>query len=216
MSDDSPTLTMPVLPLVQIAKNLALFAHRDQMYGDRPYSYHLEAVATLATRLGASEIVIAAAWLHDTLEDTTLPKEKIIVHVGHEVADLVEELTDPVDIIVGSSKYFDRLSRISPSGKQLKLFDLAANMAACAEDGNDYLVGYADNFTAYRDALTDGHWGPAGEAVYKSIYLGMLTGKAGKNKFGYWRAGPKVKDGLIVALDPVYELYAPDADRGPE
>lgn len=58
--------------LVEKTKKLAVSAHADLTYGpdDRPYTWHLEKVAGLATRLGYPEEVIAACWLHDIVEDT--------------------------------------------------------------------------------------------------------------------------------------------------
>ena len=37
--------------------------------------------------------VVAAAWLHDTIEDTSVTREDIVAHFGDEVAALVWAVT---------------------------------------------------------------------------------------------------------------------------
>ena len=82
------------------ARSLALEAHRRQCYGSRPYSYHLEAVAEVLERFGASldddwsAPILAASWLHDAVEDTGLEVERIRREVGDVVAELVWRVTD--------------------------------------------------------------------------------------------------------------------------
>lgn len=48
---------------------LATLAHRNQLYGDQPYITHPIAVATLVAAEGADQEIVAAALLHDTVED---------------------------------------------------------------------------------------------------------------------------------------------------
>lgn len=56
------------------AKGLAYKYHEGQMYGDKPYTYHLESVANKVMELYPNdsylEELIVVAWLHDILEDT--------------------------------------------------------------------------------------------------------------------------------------------------
>ncbi|MGB1013560.1 MAG: HD domain-containing protein [Nannocystaceae bacterium] len=58
-------------PLVVRARALAIAAHGTQTYGKQPYVVHLDAVAELLMRHGfGGEDQLAAAYLHDILEDT--------------------------------------------------------------------------------------------------------------------------------------------------
>ena len=50
------------------ARAFALAAHGDQMYGARPYSFHLDAVVRLLSPYGIEAQVIG--YLHDVVEDT--------------------------------------------------------------------------------------------------------------------------------------------------
>ena len=58
--------------LIEEARNFAIKAHGHQKYGDSPYVVHLDAVAGTLERFGhaGDTNLIAAAYLHDTLEDT--------------------------------------------------------------------------------------------------------------------------------------------------
>lgn len=59
---------------VHEAKLFAIEKHKDQMYGESPYSFHLAGVVCLAamrdTLPDLKAEVLAACWLHDTMEDT--------------------------------------------------------------------------------------------------------------------------------------------------
>ncbi|MFA6331272.1 MAG: HD domain-containing protein [Clostridia bacterium] len=66
-------------------------AHKDQFRKGTnvPYIMHLFEVAQILTANGASDNVICAGILHDTLEDTTTHIEDIVENFGQEIADLV-------------------------------------------------------------------------------------------------------------------------------
>ena len=60
------------MDIIEKAKEFAVRAHDGQVRkgaAQEPYTVHLEEVARLAAGFGAGEAVIAAAWLHDTVED---------------------------------------------------------------------------------------------------------------------------------------------------
>lgn len=78
---------------IRQARQMAIKAHGDQLYGDLPYVVHLDAVAELVAPHGQDAIVIA--YLHDTLEDTALTIEEIEAAFGPTVARCVSLMTDP-------------------------------------------------------------------------------------------------------------------------
>lgn len=101
--------------LIARAVELAKAAHHGAVRGDgfTPYIMHPMAVANTVATAGGSEDAIAAAWLHDTIEDTSLGWSDINELVSTKVADLVMELTFPsrpnrralmLDIIPGMSR----------------------------------------------------------------------------------------------------------------
>jgi len=63
-------------------------------YTRQPYDVHLKVVADLVAAAGGDAAMIAAAWLHDTVEDTPATFEEIEREFGADVAALVKELTD--------------------------------------------------------------------------------------------------------------------------
>ena len=78
------------------ALRLAERAHRGQQRkgGDEPYILHPIAVATLLAASGASEDLICAAYLHDTVEDAGVELDEIAHSFGAEVADLVRAVSE--------------------------------------------------------------------------------------------------------------------------
>jgi (p)ppGpp synthase/HD superfamily hydrolase len=86
------------------AARIAEQAHMNQKYGSMPYRVHLEDVQKVLKRFGFTVTednfnpqvasLLVAAWLHDVLEDTVLNPEHLQYHVGPEVTDLVQRVTD--------------------------------------------------------------------------------------------------------------------------
>ena len=82
------------LGVVERAFEAAEKAHRGQLRksGD-PYITHPVAVAEILVDFGLDPATIAAALLHDTVEDTAYSPEKLREDFGNEVATLVEGVT---------------------------------------------------------------------------------------------------------------------------
>lgn len=76
------------------ARDMAIKAHGDQLYGDQPYMVHVDAVACLVEDMDSEE-ALAVAYLHDTVEDTLLTVVDIEAAFGPLVARCVDLLTDP-------------------------------------------------------------------------------------------------------------------------
>lgn len=85
--------------IVKEAIVLACTAHEGQRrkyYTNVPYIVHPCRVATRVEAVpGATDVMIAAAWLHDVVEDTTVGPETIEVVCGLDVRTLVGWLTNP-------------------------------------------------------------------------------------------------------------------------
>ncbi|MEY3149385.1 MAG: hypothetical protein RL029_659 [Actinomycetota bacterium] len=80
--------------VVERAYDVAKAAHEGQLRksGD-PYITHPVAVAEILVEFGLDPATIAAALLHDTVEDTDYTPEKLRADFGDEVANLVEGVT---------------------------------------------------------------------------------------------------------------------------
>ena len=110
-----------------------------------PYIVHpLEAVEIVATMTKDQELLAAAA-LHDTVEDTDVTVEQIRTEFGERVADLVATESDemPAGISEEDSWHsrkqaaIDRLAKASREAKMVALGDKLSNMRAIARDFAD-------------------------------------------------------------------------------
>jgi hypothetical protein len=123
-------------PLVKQARDFATQMHRRidhrRKYNNQPYDTHLKAVAELVASVTDDAETIAAAWLHDVVEDTAVTLEEVREQFGDGVAALVDDLTDvsrPSDGNRAVRKAIDRdhSARASPRAKTVKLADLLDN-----------------------------------------------------------------------------------------
>ena len=85
--------------LINRAERFARVRHEGQFRkgkAQEPYTIHLEEVATLVERWSGSERAIAAAWLHDTVEDcppTSVAELEALF--GKEIAGIVHAIPFP-------------------------------------------------------------------------------------------------------------------------
>lgn len=126
--------------LIQKAMSFAISSHGPQVrkYTNEPYWKHLaEVVGILSAVEGVTEEMLAAAWLHDTVEDTGVSIDKISSMFGDEVARLVQGMTDvsqPEDGNRAQRKMLDREHLARGCGKihTIKLADLISNTSSIA------------------------------------------------------------------------------------
>ena len=128
--------------LIDRAKRFAMDAHgridQRRKYTNEPYWVHLEAVASMVREVTRDPEVLAAAWLHDTVEDTPVTIDEITEQFGERVAGLVGELTDcsePSDGNRAQRKGLDleHTARACAEAKTIKLADVIDNVRSIAE-----------------------------------------------------------------------------------
>lgn len=146
--------------VVARAKRLAYELHgaidHRRKYTGEPYTNHLNAVATMVAGAGGTDEMVAAAWLHDSIEDAGATPLSIAESCGRIVADLVVEMTDvsrPADGNRASRKAIDRhhLAHASPEAKTIKLADLLDNADSIVR----YDERFARTYIAEMDLLLD-------------------------------------------------------------
>lgn len=121
--------------LWRAASAMAARKHRNQLRKDAktPYFSHLARVAQNITAVfGCTDpVVIAAAYLHDTIEDTTTDYEDIADDFGPVVADCVAALTKNMAMPepAREDEYHDRLRRGPWQARLVKLGDVLDNMS---------------------------------------------------------------------------------------
>ncbi len=101
-------------------------------YTHEPYIVHPAEVVSIVKTVDHTEAMIAAAWLHDVVEDTGVSIELIRAEFGSEVSDLVGWLTDvsrPDHGNRAARKAIDRAhtAQAPAEAQTVKLADLISN-----------------------------------------------------------------------------------------
>ena len=128
------------LALLFRALAFAAHMHRDQRRKDAeasPYINHPIALAeVLAGEGGIADVeVLAAALLHDTIEDTATTAEELRAQFGARVAGVVVEVTDDKNLPKAERKrlQIEHAPAISPGAKLVKLADKICNLRDVAD-----------------------------------------------------------------------------------
>lgn len=117
------------------AADFAARKHRDQRRKDpeaSPYINHPIAVARLLSEVGgiADAEILAAALLHDTIEDTETTGNELEAEFGPRVRSLVEDVTDDKSLEKAERKrrQAEHASTLGPDSVAIKLGDKIANV----------------------------------------------------------------------------------------
>ena len=119
--------------LLAAAEQFAAWKHRHQFRRDgvTPYADHPRAVRDILKKeLGVSDVdVLAAALLHDTIEDTATDYDEVLERFGRRVADLVAALTKDNRLPEARREkaYFAQLARAPRDAKLCKIADTLHN-----------------------------------------------------------------------------------------
>lgn len=116
------------------AKEVCELAHAGQTRdGGSDYATHPHAVAELLREHGIDdESVLATAYLHDVLEDTSFGEDKLREEFGDDIVTLVAELTNVGppgrSFAQKQTALLDHARRMSPRAKLVKLADRWHNL----------------------------------------------------------------------------------------
>ncbi len=129
-------MTAPVI-LITRAFAFAARRHVDQRRkGERaePYVNHLAEVAELVAEASGGEdpVLVAAAILHDVVEDTPTSLEEVARRFGPQVAELVAEVTDDTALPSAERKrrQLARAPELSSRARRIKIADKISNLRA--------------------------------------------------------------------------------------
>jgi|SRR5579883_175380 len=151
---------------MQLLVSAAAFAahkHRDQRRKDHrasPYINHPIAVAEVLSGSGGivDPIVIAAALLHDTLEDTETTIAELRRHFGTDVASIVEEVTDDKSLPKARRKalQIEHAAHLSERAKLVKLADKICNVGDVLENApKDWSLERRREYLDWAKAVVD-------------------------------------------------------------
>jgi len=151
------------MSLVESARLFATKAHcfQTRKFSGEPYIVHPQKVAEIVADSGGTDEMIAAAWLHDTLEDTSVTYEEILREFGQSVADMVEELTDKftdksIDRTIRKSLERDRIQLISRESQTIKIADTIANLEDIYIVDKEFAIRYLEEKRAIYHVLDRG------------------------------------------------------------
>lgn len=154
------------MDIVERARVFATAAHaavgQVRRYTGEPYSVHPRAVAELVASVDHTPEMIAAAWLHDVVEDTRVMIEQIRDEFGQGVADLVWWLTDrsrPEDGNRAARKAIDRmhLSQAPTAAHTVKIADLIDNTLTITAHDPHFAKPYRREKLLLLDAMPNGN-----------------------------------------------------------
>ena len=136
--------------------------HHRRKYTLQPYQEHLAGVAALVASITSDYEMVAAAWLHDTVEDTAVTFNDLNREFGPEVMRLVMELTDisrPSDGNRAVRKAIDlhHLAQASTRGQTIKLADIIENTIDICRHDQRFAKIYLTEGAALLSVLRDGH-----------------------------------------------------------
>ena len=154
---------MKMSDLVQRAKEFATCAHEGQVrkYTGMPYIVHPVEVMEIVQTVKHDDTMLAAALLHDVVEDTDYTLNDIRGEFGQNVASLVADLTDvsnPGDGNREVRKAKDRAhsATASPSAQTVKLADLISNSLDIMKHDPSFAKIYMVEKFLLLGVLTDG------------------------------------------------------------
>lgn len=144
------------------ALKFASDAHNNQSrkYTGVPYIEHPISVSSIVKSVDHTEEMLAAALLHDVVEDTEISIRTIRSFFGDIVGDLVESLTDiskPEDGNRATRKKIDALhyAKGSPQAQTIKIADLIDNTADIAKNDPNFWQVYKQEKKFVLDLLVD-------------------------------------------------------------
>ena len=152
--------------------------------GQEPYINHLAEVASLLATAtdGADAELVAAGWLHDTIEDTDTTREELAQRFSARVASLVAECTDDMSLPKAERRRRQVIDapKKSAGAKLIKIADKISNTAAriqtdpSAEERDDLAdyIGWATQVVAGcrgRNAWLDEKFDDAVKAAKASL-----------------------------------------------
>jgi GTP pyrophosphokinase len=141
--------------IVVLAEVFAKDAHKGQTYGDLPFIVHPRSVVhTLLLLKVTHSDILAAAWLHDVVEDTVYTHEDISCEFGERIGKLVYLLTDKEGKNRAErQKNTYKLIAGSWQARHIKLADRLCNILASIHSHDDKFGMYKAEHDLFKSFL---------------------------------------------------------------
>ena len=172
----------------QVALWFATAKHANQMYGQQPYIFHLEAAVSElvdhilplpALKFYDAEVLVCATYLHDVIEDTSTSLDDLNDLFVPQIGELVVAVTDGPGKNRAERKahVYDAIRKVGPAALAVKLADRLANakVAGLAKGESDMLKMYRKEQASFELALWGSDTGRGFDPAFNTIrkYLGM-------------------------------------------
>ena len=153
------------MEMVEKARVFATAAHAAvaqlRKYTNEPYIVHPAEVVSIVRSVPHTDEMVAAAWLHDVVEDTGVTIEVIRAEFGEKVAELVGWLTDvsrPEQGNRATRKAIDRAhTAMAPADAQtIKLADLISNTRSIMSHDEKFAKTYLEEKRMLLEVMTKG------------------------------------------------------------
>lgn len=160
--------------------DIARTVHEGQKYGEEPYFHHVFEVANLSRFMGYGNAVVAACFLHDSVEDTGMTLDQLHRHgfpesvvTGIDAVTFSDESDNP-DALTGSARKDLKMGKAmrTPLSHVVKFCDSSMNFAHTVsyprtlgnKSVSEYVADYAANIAILGENL------PTPQAVREYVY----------------------------------------------
>ena len=162
--------------IVEKAQMFAAGAHagvgQKRKYTGEDYIHHPVAVAEIVRKHGGTDEMVAAAMLHDTIEDTQVTFDHIFSLFGDRVAEMVDALSNKAKKEDGNreTRFFINVKalreRLDMQSRVIKLADLIHNTQSITRYDQKFAAQYlAEKAFMLRALFTDAEIGVSGEEI---------------------------------------------------
>ena len=175
------------LPIILSALAFAAEKHRDQRRKNAeasPYINHPIALANMLASEGRIDdsVVICAALLHDTIEDTETTPVELRAEFGDEIAGIVLEVTDDKLLAKQDRKrlQIEHAGSLSQKAKLVKLADKICNLRDMAQQPPaEWGLSRRQEYFDWAKAVVDGLRGTSAdlEATFDKVYAMKPAGE---------------------------------------
>lgn len=147
--------------LAERAKQYAIKAHGSQQYGELPYSYHLQRVSEIIREYHQHfdethfDYIVAAAWLHDVVEDTPVTFEDVRDEFGSKIARTVLAVTNQPgkNRRERATHTYPKIMAAGRDAVAVKLADRIANTEHSLKHNHRMFSMYRKEYPKFRKAL---------------------------------------------------------------
>ncbi len=160
------TMDQSGMDIVRKAQTYAMAAHaavgQKRKYTGEPYIVHPAEVASIVASVpGSTPDMVAAAWLHDVIEDTGCTFTDVHMAFGIDIATLVGWLTDvsrPEDGNRATRKAMDRAhtAEAPAEAQTIKLADLISNSRSIMQHDPEFAKTYLEEKRQLLAVMTKG------------------------------------------------------------